>query len=74
MVRDVGGVFPDCADHRRDLMLLILLALQVFNYKRSQVFVAEPVSKWPAELIENCGSLLKANCGEVAEWLKAAVC
>jgi len=27
VVRDVGGGFPDCADHRRDLMLLILLAL-----------------------------------------------
>jgi hypothetical protein len=27
VVRDVGGGFPDCADHRHDLMLLILLPL-----------------------------------------------
>ena len=31
VVRDVGGGFPDRADHRRDLMLLILLALQVLT-------------------------------------------
>ena len=31
VVRDLGGGFPDCADHRGDLMLSILLALHVLT-------------------------------------------
>jgi hypothetical protein len=67
LVRHVGGGFPDCADHRRDLMFLILLALQVLPTNGAKSLWPIPSASGQQRSAAYRGKLLEANDGEVAE-------
>ena len=69
-----GGGFPNRRSEFESEFGLILQDLHRQYSPRGHIFASYSAPKAYQENPENCAKLLKANAGEVAEWLNAAVC
>ena len=68
-----GGGFPNRRSEFQSKFALIMQHLFHQLCRGGDFFVVVVQQKRTGKS-ENCAKLLKANCGEVAEWLNAAVC